>query len=241
MKINKTHIKIKFMKNILKCLTAVTLSGCVSNSSSYSSMSSSDSLHAARRRTTPDGAAQQSVPRMIERRARISVEVSDADAAAETVSVIVSENDGFIEDRSSSDKGKYTSFTLRVPVENFATTIEGLKNLGTVLSHIEDTRDITAEYVDIEARLQSLVALRDRLKVLLDKADVISDVLAIEKEFTRVQAEIDSIEARMSKLENRATLSTIDLSLERKQILGPIGFVGKWVMRGVGVLFVIRD
>ena len=224
------------------CLTAAMLAGCATTGSSPSAYQSGYETSPSRKRTSlQEDAAKSNIPKMIERKSRLEVTVSDIPAAAETASAIVAEKDGFIQNRSDSGEGKYASFTIRVPVDNFDDTIADLKKLGTVKSHSVDSRDVTAEYVDAEARLQSLIVLRDRLKTLLDRAVTISDVLAIEKEFTRVQSEIDSFEARMSILENRSSLSTIDLSLERKQILGPLGFVGKWLLRGIEVLFVIRD
>ena len=77
----------------------------------------------------------------------------------------------------------------------------------------------------------------------MDKADAVADIVSIERELTRVQSDIDVIESRMKRIENQTSLSTIDLTLEEenKRILGPLGFVIKWTLRGVGYLFVIRD
>jgi len=226
------------MKNyalIVMCAAVAALSGCATTAGS---MSYSDS---SMQGMTPANKAPQNSGRMIIRNASLDVDVRDIDAAVGNASTIIAVNNGFIESRSDRNSGKRTRLNIRVPSENLDTTIAELETLGSVTSRGINSRDVTAEYVDIGARLQSLVALRDRMKALLDKAETINEILAIEREFTRVQSEIDSIEARMKRLEGQVTLSTIDLTLDRKPVLGPVGFVGKWLIRGVGALFVIRD
>ncbi len=44
------------------------------------------------------------------------------------------------------------------------------------------SEDVTEQYVDIDARLRTMVALRDRLRALLDKAQDVKDILTIEIE-----------------------------------------------------------
>ena len=226
------------MKNyalIVMCAAVAALSGCATTAGS---MSYSDS---SMQGMTPANKAPQNSGRMIIRNARLTVEVKNLDTAVENASTIIAAQNGFVDSRSDRYGGKSSSVSLRVPSENLDAALNELETLGSVTSRGINSRDVTAEYVDIGARLQSLVALRDRMKALLDKAETINEILAIEREFTRVQSEIDSIEARMKRLEGQVTLSTIDLTLDRKPVLGPVGFVGKWLIRGVGALFVIRD
>ena len=47
----------------------------------------------------------------------------------------------------------------------------------------ESAQDITAEYVDVEARLKALNDQRDRLNALADKAETTADLLEIEPAF----------------------------------------------------------
>ena len=221
------------MKNhmlILPCLAALMFAGCAMSRSAKSAPAS-------------DGAFMlpQESGRSIVRTARLTIEVASTDKAVESVSSIVKTQKGFVENRSSHDDDKRAFFTLRVPPENFEAAVAGLEQLGNVESRSIDARDVTAELVDIDARLQNLKALRDRLKTLLEKAEAVSDVLAVEKEFTRVQSDIDSIEARMKTLQGKVDMATISLTLNRKPILGPVGFAFKWLFWGVGKLFVIRD
>lgn len=83
--------------------------------------------------------------------------------------------------------------------------------------------------------------LRDRLTQLLEKAADVKDVLAIETELNRVQADIDSMEGRIKSLKGQVEYATVTLSLERKPILGPLGYLFKGLWWGVEKLFVIRE
>ncbi len=67
------------------------------------------------------------------------------------------------------------------------------------------------------------------------------DILAIETELNRVQADIDSMQGRMKSLKGKVDLATIELTLNRAKILGPLGYLFKGLCWGVEKLFVIRD
>jgi hypothetical protein len=126
-------------------------------------------------------------------------------------------------------------------VKNFKSAIGTMEALGTVYSRSVNGDDVTEKYIDVEARLKNKIALRDRLKQLLNKATEVKDILAIETELNRVQADIDSMEGIIKSLKGQVDFATVELSLERKQILGPIGYVFKGLWWGVKKLFVLRD
>ena len=101
--------------------------------------------------------------------------------------------------------------------------------------------DVTEQYIDVEARLKNKIVLRDRLKQLLEKATTVKDILAIETELHRVQGDIDSMEGRIKSLKGQVDYTTVTISLKRKAILGPLGYLFKGLWWGVEKLFVIRD
>lgn len=57
----------------------------------------------------------------------------------------------------------------------------------------------------------------------------------------RVQGDIDSMEGLIKALKGRVDYATVTLSLNRKAILGPLGYLFKGLWWGVEKLFVIRD
>lgn len=93
---------------------------------------------------------------------------------------------------------------------------------------------------DLTTRLTNNRALRDRLKLLLDRAKDVEDVLAIEKELTRIQSEVETMQATLDRLDSQIALSELSVTLQRRQILGPLGYVSYGLWWTISKLFVIR-
>jgi chromosome segregation ATPase len=100
--------------------------------------------------------------------------------------------------------------------------------------------DVTEQYVDLETRLRNNLALRNRLQQLLSRASDVEDVLAIEKELNRIQSEIETMQARLDRLKSAVELSALSVNLQRKHILGPLGYVGYGLWWAFSKLFVFR-
>lgn len=178
--------------------------------------------------------------RMVAWRASLSMEVWNVSNAVARATALVEGKNGFVEQKS--DQGESSArLTLRIPAAAFRAAVTTLEELGKVTHRDVRGEDVTEEYVDVEARLKNKLVLRDRLKQLLDKAVDVKDVLAIETELNRVQGDIDSMEGRIKLLKNQVDLATVTLNLERKAVLGPLGYLFKGVWWGVEKLFVLRE
>ena len=100
--------------------------------------------------------------------------------------------------------------------------------------------DVTDQFTDLEARLASTIALRDRMQQLLARAATLNEVLDLERQIARLQSEIDSLQASLDQLKSQAELASLEVKLERERVLGPIAVVGLGMARLVSKLFVIR-
>ena len=176
--------------------------------------------------------------RLLVRRAAMDVVVGDvAQAAARTQSILVGAR-GYVERGQRSDRS--ASFTLRVPEASLDAVIDSLGTLGRVASHTVSAEDVTEQSIDLDARLQALIAERDRLKQLLDRANTIEQVMMVEREVARVQGEVDSLAGRLKELRSSAAMASVELSIRRKVVLGPLGYLGQWLGTALAKLFVIR-
>lgn len=184
--------------------------------------------------------AEVAADRMIVWRAYITVMVADKDKAVAEAARIAGACGGFVESRSDGEDHQAT-LRLRVPVKSFQATVGALDSLGDVTERDIHSDDVTERYIDVDARLKNKIALRDRLKQLLDKAQDVKDILAIEAELNRVQSDIDSMEGRIKALKGQADMATIELTIKRKKILGPLGYLFKGIFWTIGKLFVIRS
>jgi hypothetical protein len=104
------------------------------------------------------------------------------------------------------------SITIRVPAARFDEAVKRIETFGDVLHRNVVAEDVTEEFRDLEVRLKSLRAVRDRLEQLLQKAAKVEESVAIERELERVSGEIDRIEGRMKFLRDRAAFSTITVT-----------------------------
>ena len=177
--------------------------------------------------------------RLVIRSASLTLEVSGIGNVVKKIISHIEKQGGGVESKSiSGEKDAYLKF--RVPSDSLTEVIGSLAGFGREKHRNLSSTDVTGQYIDVEARLQNAVALRDRLRVLLDKATDIKDVLAIERELSRVQGEIDAMEGRIKRLKGTIDFATIELYLENKTVLGPLGFVVKGIGWFVEKMFVLK-
>ena len=227
--------------SMVLCLTLALAGGCqkMAKRNPRAGIGGEAYMMAAAPAAMPMRAQAPAEPRMLIWRATLSVEVGNISNAAAQASALVRQSGGYVEREWNSDDTSIT-LTLRVPMATFSNTVSNLGQLGTVQSRNVSSDDVTAEYVDTDARLKNMIALRDRLRELLLKATEVKDLLAIETELGRIQGDIESMEARLRTLKGQVDLSEITVTFNRKPILGPLGYVFKGLYWAVSKLFVIR-
>lgn len=125
---------------------------------------------------------------------------------------------GYIE-----QENQYTSYdreevvtTLRVPAIHFDAFLEAVSvGVGTFDDKSIGVDDVTEEFVDVEARIQTKKELKLRYIKLLDKAESITSIMEIEREMATLQAEIESYEGRLKYLSGSVKYATVTLNYYR--------------------------
>ena len=162
----------------------------------------------------------QRANRDIIRTGTVAVEVADFESAQSNLTSTVQGYSGFVSDTRQDRReiGNETwvrgEVVLRVPSENFDALVDDTRNLGEVQSVETNSRDVTDQLVDIEARLENLRAERDQLRALYEQANTTEDVLAVQRELSDVQQEIERLEARQQSLQNQVAFSTLTVRLQ---------------------------
>ena len=223
---------MKLSLSLLFLASILFMSGCSSTHASAPSANSAMELNESTEKVEQD--------RMLIWTADLDIQVNNITNSVAKVTAFITIQKGFVE-RTLTTKDGSASMTLRVPAKILKSTMSSLETIGTVTRRDISAEDVTEKYVDIDARLKNKIALRDRLKQLLDKATAVKDILSIETELNRVQSDIDSMTAQIKSLKGRADYATIDLTLSRKQILGPLGYLFKGLFWGIEKLFVIQE
>ena len=126
------------------------------------------------------------------------------------------------ETSGSAERGdRSVYYTLRVPAEHYSEFLNAASQAANLVRRSESTEDVTAEYVDLEARLASLEQQRQRLEELAAQAQSLEDLLAIENQRTQVQYEIESYTGQMNVLKDQIAYSTVEIHLEEVTELTP--------------------
>lgn len=108
----------------------------------------------------------------------------------------------------------YRNVTIRVPNQNFDAFIADISKGVSYFDRKEiSAEDVTAEFVDLEARLKAKKVLESRYLELLKKANKVSEMLEIERELSNIREEIEAKEGRIKYLQNQVGLSTISLQM----------------------------
>lgn len=161
----------------------------------------------------------------------VSLEVDDPRASVEAVTEVVEELGGFVESQNVGNSGAggsadYASLTVRVPSDEFDTAFDRLAEIGKVLDENRSATDVTAQHVDLQARVKSLETSVARLTELMAGAATTSELIEAESALSARQAELDGLKAQLESLEDQIDESTIWVQLSAKSALpgGPSNF-----------------
>jgi hypothetical protein len=172
--------------------------------------------------------------------ASMTITVASTSEAADKAAVIVEDADGRVDSRSEdsgSGQGRaLTSIVLRVPAPKLDGVVRELKTLGTVQTAETRSEDVTAQRVDLDARIKALQTSVDRLLAIMRDARDPEALIAAENALSQRQADLDSLRAQRDQLGDRIDYSTVDVTFVAEQVGGPSpqqyqGFLGQ-VERG---------
>ncbi len=102
---------------------------------------------------------------------------------------------------------------LKIPSGSFREALTEIEKLGVVGHENINADDVTAEFHDLEVRLENLKATRKRVEEFLARATTLADMLTVQRELERIAAEMDSISGRLRFLREHTAFSTLTISL----------------------------
>lgn len=156
--------------------------------------------------------------------ANLTLESKDYDSARAALEQALSDAGGYMEDSSEynyTGSTRSLSLTLRVPEQNYESFLAAVAEIGNVTYQSQQADDVTAQYMDIETRLENLQAQRTRLQELQAQAETLADLLEIEQSLTDVQSQIESWQSQLDWYSNQVSCCTVYISLEEVQAYTP--------------------
>lgn len=176
-----------------------------------------------------EGGQESNIPSSakIIRTGLLNIEVPIYANVATQVEQMVAAHRGFIGDSNVVEQtggAIVGTVVIRVPAEQFEGLFAALKGLGRVVSEHSDSDDVTAAYVDLEARIVSQRVTEERLHDLVRNktiVDKVSALLEVERELQRVRSDIERMQGELRVMADRVALSTITLTLSEPKRIVP--------------------
>jgi hypothetical protein len=176
------------------------------------------------------------VDRDVVKTAAMTIMVANPSEAADKSAVVVENVQGRVDSRSEdagSGTGRArTSVVLRVPAAKLDETMRELKALGIVERAETTTEDVTAQRVDLDARIKALQTSVERLLAIMRDARDPDALIKAEDALSERQAELDSLRAQREALGDRIDYSTVNVTFVADTVGGPApkdyqGFLGQ--------------
>jgi hypothetical protein len=170
----------------------------------------------------------KNINRKLIKEGNITFETEDTKATKSLIEQAALNFNAYLSEDNEYDYGYSIqhNITLRIPSDNFDLL---LKEISSSIKEIDDknitVRDVTEEYVDVEARLKAKKIVENRYLELLSKAHTVGDILQVENELARLREQIESTEGRLRYLKDQVSLSTLRISFyEKKENTKGFGF-----------------
>lgn len=158
-------------------------------------------------------------PRKVIKKGSLEFETTDIGSTRKTIDSTVAEHGGYIaEDREYRTGDRIVqNLVIRVPADKFDELVKKIVSAaGTVEGRSVSVRDVTEEFIDIQARLKTKKDLENRYRELLGKAETVKDMVSIEREMGKLREEIESVEGRLKYLSDQVSFSTLKVTYYQK-------------------------
>ena len=167
---------------------------------------------------SPD-ATPNTEPRIMKTGA-IDMTAENVAATVADIETLATDFQGFVQTSMLSDDeiGDATAFiVIRVPAAVFETAMTDIQSLGAHVNTESVTgEDVTAQYIDLEARLAAAQAQEAQYLIILEEATTVGEVLAVQEHLAGVRANIESLQGQVTYLSDRTDFATISVSLSEE-------------------------
>ena len=137
--------------------------------------------------------------------------------AFDHATAIAEDAGGFVLSSSISQENQ-GSLTLRVPARKLDGAVVQLRGLGRLAELSLSGHDVTADYIDLKARLQVLQTQRELIVKLLNASTSVGGQLSLSNRFADVQTQIEQIQGSLNVLNDKVDLATLKVTLREEGV-----------------------
>lgn len=155
------------------------------------------------------------IDRKIIRNGNISFETSDCRKTKSAIDAICKELNAYVSTESQDNLSSRLQYnqTIRVSADKFDLLIQKIEaEASRVEGKNVNTEDVTEEFIDVEARLQTKKDLEARYREILKQAKTVDEIITIERQIAGVRSDIESMEGRLTYLSSQVAYSTLTVS-----------------------------
>lgn len=146
----------------------------------------------------------------------INIETLEFDNLLENLNKNIVDAGGYVQSSSiNTNRNESRSYnaSIRIPADKYNDFLTKTKQTGNVTWYNENIDDITTEYTDLTARVNSLKAEETKVLEFYDKAENLEELMSIEARLTQIRYEIDSIETSLKNYDLLTSYSTLNITV----------------------------
>lgn len=160
--------------------------------------------------------SQEKTEQQIIRTANLRFESQNPEEAHQKIISLVNQYEGTIQNDNSGKRYNevYRTFIIRIPSKNFTPFIEGVsKGVDYFEQRTVSSKDVSEEFVDLQARLKAKRELENRYIQILQQAKNVKEILEIERELSQIREEIEAKQGRLEYLKSQVSMSTVTIEV----------------------------
>ncbi len=159
---------------------------------------------------------RQTTPAKIIRNGNLELRVANAQKSMDDAKNLAAQFNGFVASSNLVDNAgiKTGYITVRVPADKYDALVAEAKKLAVlVLSESSTAEDVTAQFVDLNARLTAAQAEEAQYMAILKQAKSVEDTLKVTDSLSQVRTQIEQLQGQLRYMSDKTDYATLDISM----------------------------
>jgi len=178
------------------------------------------------------------------------IETRNFDETLAKVDTLINNHGAFIE--NSNERGvtyshsgqsyRHAYFQIRVPASQLTSVRNSLNGLGNVVSRSDNATNVTAQFIDTEARRNSLLVQEERILDMLSKVEELTDLILLEQHLSGIRYQIESLTSTLNNWQRQVDYSTLTLNINEVEEFTEFVPIHRtyWEQMGDGIMATLR-
>ncbi len=154
--------------------------------------------------------------RQIRYEAEIQIETDNYEKELKHLKEVIKKYNGIIVSENEEREDYYSQdiITVKILSQKFDTLLNNIvPEYGKIVYKNITSEDITANIIDLDARLNVKKATEEQLLKLLKQAATVSEILEVNRELERIREDIEATESLLKFYKSQATYATVTITV----------------------------